>query len=158
MKKKSIKFLIFNHKKHLMKKVILSFLIVLLISCHVKQEKTAPISNSIQADKAINKTDELFILQERISENFVSIIPPKNSDFDFPDSAAKTEPYKSEDFNADGKQDIMVYLGACGTGGCVYAIFLNEKENYYKLAFMDYLKGTEFEKENNGSILSLIHI
>lgn len=64
----------------------------------------------------------------------------------------KTEPYKNGDFNADGKEDIMVYLGACGTGGCMYPIFLNQNKNYYKLAFMDYLKEAQFEKEKNGFI------
>jgi len=89
----------------------------------------------------------LFILQEKQSENFIKIVPPKNSDFEFPDDEAKLEPYKHGDFNADGKQDILVYLGACGTGGCMYGLFLNQSDNYYKLAFMDYLKNPKFITE-----------
>ncbi|GAA0737748.1 hypothetical protein [Gaetbulibacter jejuensis] len=132
--------------------IVLIFLF--LFSCQTKkgQKENTDISNFKQTDKSINKNEHLFTLNEINSENLVKIIPPKNSDFELPDSTAKTEPYKNEDFNADGKNDIMVYLGACGTGGCIYGIFLNQNQNYYKLVFMDYLKGAEFEVENNGFI------
>ncbi len=94
--------------------------------------------------------DSLFKLNEIASENYVRIIPPKDSEFKFPDSTAKTEPYKNGDFNADGKEDLLVYLGACGTGGCMYGLFLNQYDDFYKLAFMDYLKNAEFKVEKNG--------
>ena len=38
---------------------------------------------------------------------------------------------------------------AYGTGGCMYGLFLNQFENYYRLAFMDYLKNVEFKKGKN---------
>ncbi|SDJ59707.1 hypothetical protein SAMN04487898_103356 [Pedobacter sp. ok626] len=106
--------------------------------------------NPEQLDKSINKQDGLFILIKKNSEDFVRIIPPKNSKFELPDSSAKTEAFKYGDFNADGKKDILVYLGACGTGGCMYGLFLNQYKNYYKLAYLDYLKNVEFKIEKNG--------
>jgi len=133
-------------------KNVIGFILLVIISCKTKQEqKETKIASSFEKiDKSINDKDSLFILNERISENFVRIIPPKNSDFEFPDSSAKTEPYKNGDFNADGKEDILVYLGACGTGGCMYGLFLNQYDNFYKLVFMDYLKNAEFKVEKNG--------
>ena len=71
-------------------------------------------------------------------------------DFSLPDESSKTEPYKIADFNGDKKEDILVYMGACGTGGCVYGLFLNQFDDYYTLAFMDYLKSPDFEKDENG--------
>lgn len=130
----------------------IGFILVLLISCQIKQEKKDN-KNEVrfeQIEKSKNNKDSLFVLNEKISKNFVRIIPPKNSDFDFPDSLAKTEPYKKGDFNADGKEDILVYLGACGTGGCMYGLFLNQNNKFYKLVFMDYLKNPEFIVEENG--------
>ncbi len=92
----------------------------------------------------------MFILNEESSENFVRIIPPKNSDFEFPDSSAKAEPYKNGDFNADGKEDILVCVGTCGTGACLCSLFLNQYDNFYKLVFIDYLKNVEFNVDKNG--------
>lgn len=130
---------------------------MVLVSCQNKQEQKG-ISNesssfessSLRTNRFGNNKDSLFILNERISENFVEIIAPKNSNFELPDSSAKTEPYKNGDFNADEKEDILVYLGACGTGGCMYGLFLNQYDNFYKLVFMDYLKNAEFKVDKNG--------
>ena len=133
--------------KHII--VILGLTLLSLTSCNFKQTEIVK-AKITKSDKLINNRDSLFILEEIISENFVRIIPPNKSDFEFPDNSAKTEPYKNGDFNADGKEDILVYLGACGTGGCMYGLFLNQMENYYKLAFMDYLKNPEFKIEKNG--------
>jgi len=132
-------------------KSAIGFILLVLISCQTKQEQKhiTDESSFSQIDKSINYKDSLFILNEIINENFVRIIPPKNSDFEFPDSSAKTEPYKNGDFNADGKEDILVYLGACGTGGCMYGLFLNQYDKFYKLVFMDYLKNAEFKVEEN---------
>jgi len=134
-------------------KNITTLIFLCLISCQSKTEKAKAVANHLKTKKIEqSKSDgnELFRLQEKAGENFVKIIPPKNSDFEFPDDEAKLEPYKHSDFNADGKQDILVYLGACGTGGCIYGLFLNQSDNYYKLAFMDYLKNPEFITEKDG--------
>lgn len=130
----------------------IGFILLILISCQTTQEKKdiTKESSFSQTDKSINNKGSLFLLNEKISENFIQIIPPKNSDFEFPDSSAKTEPYKKGDFNADGKEDILVYLGACGTGGCMYGLFLNQYDKFYKLVFIDYLKNAEFKVEKNG--------
>jgi hypothetical protein len=98
----------------------------------------------------INLSEDLFILEKNINSNYVKIIPLNKSNFELPDSSAKTEPFKTGDFNADGNLDVLVYFGACGTGGCMYGLFLNQKDNYYKLAFWDYLKNPEFKIEKNG--------
>lgn len=133
-------------------KNVIGFILMVLVSCQNKQEQKniSNESSSLQTNTFRNNKDSLFILNERISENFVQIIAPKNSDFELPDSSAKIEPYKNGDFNADGKEDILVYLGACGTGGCIYGLFLNQYDNFYKLVFMDYLKNAQFEVEKNG--------
>ena len=55
-------------------------------------------------------------------EDFIRITVSEESNFSLPDSAAKTEPYKFLDFNGHNKRDILVYLGACGTRGCMYYI------------------------------------
>ncbi|WP_316804106.1 hypothetical protein [Pedobacter nototheniae] len=129
-------------------------LLISLISCLNKQEGKNAVPNLVKPDTVqqnqIKKQDGLFKLDVNLNKNFVKIIAPKNSKFKFPDSSAKTKPYKLGDFNADKKEDILVYLGACGTGGCMYGLFLNQYDNYYKLAFMNYLKNAEFEIEKNG--------
>jgi hypothetical protein len=131
-------------------------------SCHfIKLENTGLLEyfgfrsldcklNPKEKVESTSNRDKLFKLKEIISENFIRIIPPKNSEFEFPDSSAKIEPHKKGDFNADGKEDILVYLGGCGTGGCIYGLFLNQYDDFYKLAFMDYLKNAEFKVEKNG--------
>jgi hypothetical protein len=129
--------------------IILGLTLFILTSCNNKQAEIEKTEIATSIDRLDNQ-DNLFIIEEKISENFVRIISPKNSDFELPDSLAKTEPYKYGDFNADGKQDILVYLGACGTGGCMYGLFLNQHDIFYKLAFMGYLKNVEFKIENDG--------
>lgn len=122
-------------------KTTLYFLVLLitLVSCHDAKKETI--------DNTLYKLDIID------SENFVRITIPEGADFSFPDEAAKKEPYEHEDFNSDGKADVLVYLGACGTGGCMYGLFLNQHDNYYSLAFMDYLKGAEFEKDTDGFLI-----
>ena len=133
-------------------KSILGVAFLLLISCLLKQEKKVVADNLSLEPNSIPETkqDSLFELDIIHEENFVKITPPKGLDFNLPDSTSKTEPYRVIDFNADNKIDIMVYLGACGTGGCVYGVFLNRHKNYYKLAFIDYVKNIELKKEKNG--------
>jgi hypothetical protein len=129
--------------------IIVSLTLFILTSCNNKDAETEKTKIST-TNEIINNQDNLFILEEKLSENYVRIIPPKNSNFELPDNSAITEPFKYGDFNADGKQDILIYLGACGTGGCMYGLFLNQKDNMYKLAFMDYLKNVEFKIEKDG--------
>lgn len=133
-------------------KNIIILLLLIIISLKSEQASTAVAKklNTKQPDQSINKQAGLFTLIKNKSENVVRIIPPKNSKFELPDSLAKTEISKYGDFNADGKKDVLVYLGACGTGGCMYGLFLSQHKNYYKLAYLDYLKNAEFKVEKNG--------
>ena len=118
------------------------------------QENKAILNNHVQPgsqeNKQIMKSDHLFKLDIMRNKNSVKITPQKKSDFVLPDGSAKIKVYKFGDFNADKKEDILVSLGACGTGGCIYGLFLNQGGNYYKLAFMDYLKNATFKIEKNG--------
>lgn len=129
-------------------------LLFILLPCQTQQAAITATTNVVKFDPPqqikAEKQKGLFKLDINLSENFVLLIPPENSDFELPDSSAKTEPYKSGDFNADGKKDILIYLGACGTGGCMYGLFLNQYDKYYKLAFIDYLKNTEFKIDKDG--------
>ncbi|MBX3164145.1 MAG: hypothetical protein KF900_06655 [Bacteroidetes bacterium] len=133
-------------------KSIAGLILMFSISCQGKQEPETVASNlnSAQLDKLIKNQDSLFILDYNVNENFVRIIAPETSDFKFPDTSYTPEPFKIGDFNADSKEDIMVNLGGCGTGGCVYGLFLNQYGNYYKLAFINYLKNVEFRTDKNG--------
>ena len=126
-------------------------ILILLISCIHNREnkKTERDTKLTQNGKRHNKAN-LFRLELKLHEDFVGIKAPKKSNFELPDSSAKTEPFKLGDFNADNKEDILVYLGACGTGGCMYGLFLNQYANYYQLALLDYLKNVEFKTEKNG--------
>jgi hypothetical protein len=68
--------------------------------------------------------DSLFTLHLNNKGNKVEIIPPQNSSFSLPDSTVTLVVFEKLDFNADGKKDVLVNLGACGTGGCMYGLFL----------------------------------
>lgn len=120
-----------------------------LVSCQRIQENKIG-STDYSKQNQINKQDNLFKLDIKLNENFVFITKPNNSDFEFPDKSAKTEPFKLGDFNADDKEDVLVNMGACGIGGCIYGLFLSQYDNYYQLAYMDYLKNPEFIIEKNG--------
>ncbi len=134
-----------------MKSIIVFILIFFLfLFQRNKEDKVVEEDISSKQNKSITKQDSLFKLEIKLNENFVKISPPENSDFELPDSFATIEPYKIGDFNADNKEDVLVYLGACGTGGCMYGLFLNQYNNYYKLALLDYLKNAEFTVEKNG--------
>ena len=131
-------------------------ILVLIVSCiNIHNSKTINHNKNILQQKNTDaRKDSLFALivdLKENKENYVQIIAPKDLNFKTPDSTTKAEIYKVGDFNADNKKDIMVNLGACGTGGCIYALFLKQYGNYYKLAFMDYLKNAEFEKSENGN-------
>lgn len=118
-------------------------------------QQTLPLEILTSETNKLNKSDSLFNLVIITNENFVKIIPPKILDFALPDSFARIEFVK--DFNADKKQDFWLYLGACGTGGCMYALFLNQYDDYYHLAFFDYLTYPSFEKDENGCLSILSH-
>jgi len=100
--------------------------------------------------KPVVNPDSLFTLHLNSKNNQVTIIPPQNSSFVLPDSTFAIELFKAGDFNADRKKDVLANLGACGTGGCVYGLFLNYDENRYTLAFYNYLKNVEFNVAKNG--------
>lgn len=97
------------------------------------------------------KQDSLFQLNIDRRKKLVNIIVPKNSTFQFPDNTAKNKVIKLGDFNADNKEDVLVKLGGCGTGGCICGLFLKQRDNYYKLALLEYLKNIEFKIAKNGS-------
>lgn len=121
--------------------------LIFLISCQSKQEMS---NTNLTHSKSTKSKNDLFTLDLKTNESFVKITPPENSDFALPDSLAQIEVSKFEDFNADSKKDVLINLGACGTGGCMAGIFLNQYDNYYKLVFMDYLKNVEYTVEKNG--------
>ncbi len=117
-----------------------------LMSCsNHKETMVVDNTKNIQQNTERIPQDSLFVLDIIKSDYYVRITPPTNNDFSLPDSSENIEPFKFADFNADNKQDVLVYLGACGTGGCMYGLFLNEYDNKYKLVFMDYLKNPQFE-------------
>lgn len=143
-----------------MKSIRIALLFLLLSCINNRENKRAEHHAESDQYKTIVNKANLFRLELKLHEDFVSIKAPEKSNFELPDSSAKTEPFKIGDFNADNKEDILVYLGACGTGGCMYGLFLKQYGNYYQLAFLDYLKNMEFRIEKNGlwSIQSSVEV
>ncbi|TDG36847.1 hypothetical protein EZJ43_06085 [Pedobacter changchengzhani] len=132
-------------------KTIISVILLYFISWYTKPEtKILERNSNPQQHKQIITQEDLFKLDFNSKGDYVKITPSKKSGFKFPDKSAKTAPVKFGDFNADHKKDVLVNLGACGTGGCMYGLFLKQYNNFYKLVFMDYLKNMEFKVEKNG--------
>lgn len=134
-----------------MKSIIIAT-VLLLNFCLTKQEVKLVrkhTSNFQQHKKAAPSS--LYRLDFNPERNLVTIVAPKKSAFKLPDPSAKISTVKFLDFNADKKKDVLVNLGACGTGGCMYGLFLRQYDNYYKLVFMNYLKNMEFKIQKNGS-------
>lgn len=133
-------------------KIIATVIILLLIACQIKAERkdNTNYRNSVGNDILTKDKDTLYVLEKTNDENYLIITAPENSGLELPDSSGKVDLIKSGDFNADKKIDKMVNLGACGTGGCMTGVFLNHHDNYYTLAFKDYLKNPEFETDKKG--------
>ena len=135
---------------HFMKNTFIFTIILVLISLSCKNAKTEKRTSRSEKRSEI-EPDSLFQLAYIKAENYFRITPPKKSNFHLHDSSAILTAYKFEDFNGDKKEDVMIDFGGRGTGGSEYGIFLNEYGTYYRLVFMDYLKGPQFEKEKDGS-------
>lgn len=123
-----------------------------MISCFSKKEfKVFQENYSLKKEeKSTLIQDSLFTIGLKVPENFIKILPPKNSTFELPDSSAQIQLVKNVDFNTDGKKDLMVNFGACGKGACMYGLFLNQYDNKYTLAFFNYLQNIDFKIEKNG--------
>jgi hypothetical protein len=133
-------------------KSILVFLLFFMISCFSRKEfKVFQENYSLKKEKKSTLIqDSLFTIGLKVPENFIKILPPKNSTFELPDSSAQIQLVKNVDFNTDGKKDLMVNFGACGKGACMYGLFLNQYDNKYTLAFFNYLQNIDFKIEKNG--------
>ena len=131
------------------KKIILGLPLFIITSCNQPIDQPEKLEH-LTAPEPIVQQGDMFILEAVPHQNVVRIIPPKKSNFEFPDTSVTPEVFKTGDFNADGKKDILVYLGACGTGGCMYALFLRRNKQFFILAFLDYLKNPEFKIEKDG--------
>jgi beta-galactosidase/beta-glucuronidase len=148
---------------------VLSLMSFIMFSCSNESQETQSAENErvnqeiekeidstesiIEEEKEQENPDSIFQLDISGAENIVLITNPKSSNFSVPDEDEENYVEEFKDFNGDGLEDVMVYLGACGTGGCMHAIFIKQYENYYKLAFSDYLKGPSFETNKNGGLL-----
>lgn len=125
--------------------------VIMIFSCIFFTHPLNAQSGKKSTNKRYQKnSDSFFILKFNSIRNTVKIIPPNLSDFGHSDFSGDHDVFKIADFNADGKKDMLINLGACGTGGCIYGLFLKLHENFYFLAFEDYLKNPEFSKEKNG--------
>ena len=126
-------------------KHLIILVLLILISCRQKQDNKVKTTTSQE-----QRQDTLFVID--INENVVNITTPTNTEYSLPDSSYALNQYKEEDFNNDNKKDVLLNMGACGTVGCVYAVFLNQQKKQYKLAFEDYLKSPELIEEENGCL------
>ena len=122
----------------------------MLLSCERKLDWKSDGKNLEIPKPAKQEGNGFFIINMQPNSNMVEVIPPKNLDFELPDSSAIIERVKLGDFNADRKEDVLVFLGACGTAGCMYALFLRQNKQFFKLVFLDYLKNPEFKIEKDG--------
>jgi hypothetical protein len=141
---------------------LLGILLLFLFSCQSNNEtKTVhkSITSKHDSKKPISQ-DSLFKLQLNFDENFVQIFPPKISKNVVPAEYPNQDQewiriYEFEanrDFNGDQKNDVIVCFGGCGSGGCLYGVFIKQYGSYYRLAFFDYLKNKEYEIEKNGCL------
>lgn len=96
--------------------------------------------------------EEPFKIEHIDDGKAIEIFPLNHTEFELPDSSWEISVFQIMDFNADQKSDLMLNMGACGTGGCIYNIFLQAEENTYCLALSSYLKNTEFIEVEDASI------
>lgn len=85
-----------------------------MITCFSRQASKEFLDNYYlkKEKKSTLIQDSLFTIDFKVRENFVKIIPPKNSTFELPDSSAQIQLVKNVDFNIDGKKDLMLNFGA----------------------------------------------
>ena len=126
-------------------KIYLLLILFLLSACQ------ADIGNS--AAETFKKRQSMYyeIHAADVSATRVNIKSPQGAKYIFPEGGNERLVYWRKDMNSDGKLDLLVDLGACGTGGCLYGVFLKVQEHNFKLAFFDYLKNPEFKKDRKGN-------
>ena len=140
---------------------LLGILLLFLFSCQSNNETKTDhksITSKHDSKKAISQ-DSLFKLQLNL-DYFVQIFPPKISKnvvpAEYPNQDQewiRIDEFEADrDFNGDQKNDVIVCFGGCGSGGCLYGVFIKEYGSYYRLAFFDYLKNKEYEIEKNGCL------
>lgn len=141
-------------------KRLLGILLLFMFSCQSNNETKTDhthLKSKDEQKKPIYQ-DSLFQLQLNFDHDFVQIFPPKISKNVVPSEYPNQEwVHSSEfeadrDFNGDQKTDVIVCFGGCGSGGCMYGVFIKQFGSYYRLAFFDYLKNKEYEIEKNGCL------
>ena len=131
-----------------MKLFIISLTCLLFIRC----------SNNDQTTKYQTKTPknrELIyeIHADDLWAKFVNIKEPKGRKVIFPEGGKQRSVVFRKDVTNDQKADLLIELGACGTGGCLYGLFVKVAEHRFKLAFFDYLKNPAFVKNKKGELV-----
>ncbi|MBK8808188.1 MAG: hypothetical protein IPO21_16800 [Bacteroidales bacterium] len=127
-------------------KIALLFLFFLLNT----KENTVVGQNQNTGSNQENPHNNLFTIRYDQTDSVYTITVPQELSSQFMCETENLRLDQTGDFNADGKDDIVFFMGACGTGGCVYGVFLHEYDIYYRLAFNEYLKCPAFETDKKG--------
>lgn len=143
-------------------KRLLGIILLVVFSCQSNNETRTEhthLKSNLNQKQTICQ-DSLFLVRLNLDDHFVQIFPPKISKnvvpAEYPNQDqewVRIDEFEADrDFNGDQKTDVIVCFGGCGSGGCMYGVFIKQFGSYYRLAFFDYLKNKEYEIEKNGCL------
>lgn len=114
-------------------------------------------SNDLRRQTSSKKTESNELIYEIYADDLwatvVNIKEPKGRKVIFPEGGKQRSVVIRKDVTNDQKADLLIDLGACGTGGCLYGLFVKVAEHRFKLAFFDYLKNPAFVKNIEGDLV-----
>jgi hypothetical protein len=131
-----------------MKLFIISLTCLLFISCSNNEQTTKHQTKTTKNRELIYE-----IHADDLWAKFVNIKEPKGRKVVFPEGGKQRSVVLRKDVTNDQKADLLIKLGACGTGGCMYGLFVKVAEHRFKLAFFDYLKNPALVKNKKGELV-----
>ena len=133
-------------------KLITHFLVgllsLLLLGCSNAHQRRQTSSKKTESNELIYE-----IYADDLWATVVNIKEPKGRKVIFPEGGKQRSVVIRKDVTNDHKADLLIDLGACGTGGCMYGLFVKVAEHRFKLAFFDYLKNPAFIKNKKGELV-----
>lgn len=134
-----------------MKKLISRTFLIIICTLNISLDIVGQNHNTSELNPSNSDVDCNFILENSLEVGIKIIREIDTSDILSSNYGSVVEEFNIDDYNSDGKKDQILNMGECGTGGCMYAIFLNQKDNCYTLAYYGYINDVEFSLEKDGS-------